>query len=153
VAQVTEPLTSLSFSLVERLMLMGGGMGLVLLAMEVMPVTQAGVMGYILTNYFLNVVGHGNTEWLPQRFVSSWAGRFFFTPTFHALHHARYQGHYGLFTVVLDRWFSTAFDDYARVHAQARAGQGLTRIGERLPPGSPPSALTTALIRGPGLPG
>ncbi|HLL04557.1 MAG TPA: sterol desaturase family protein [Myxococcaceae bacterium] len=132
VAQVTEPLTSLSFSLVERVVLMGGGMGMVLLAMEVMPVTQAGIMGYILTNYLLNVVGHGNTEWLPQRFVSSWAGRLFFTPTFHALHHARYQGHYGLFTVVLDRWFSTAFDDYARVHAQARAGQGLARIGERL---------------------
>ena len=132
VAQVTDVLTSLSFSLVERLMLMGGGMGLVLLAMEVMPVTQAGVMAYILTNYFLNVVGHGNTEWLPKRFVSSWLGRLFFTPTFHALHHARYQGHYGLFTVVMDRWLGTAFTDYPRVHARAREGLGLTRIGERL---------------------
>lgn len=140
VAQVTDPLTSLSFSLVERLVLMTGGLGLVLLAMEVMPVTQAGVMAYIVTNYILNVVGHGNTEWLPQRFVSSWAGRLFFTPTFHALHHARYQGHYGLYTVVLDRWFGTAFPDYPRVHAQARAGQGLTRIGERLAPAPLPSA-------------
>jgi sterol desaturase/sphingolipid hydroxylase (fatty acid hydroxylase superfamily) len=141
VAQVTDPLTSLSFSLVERLVLMGGGMGLVFLAMEVMPVTNAGVMGYILTNYFLNVVGHGNTEWLPQRFVSSWAGRLFFTPTFHALHHARYQGHYGLFTVVLDRWLGTAFGDYPQVHARAREGHGLVRIGERLPQVPIPEAL------------
>jgi sterol desaturase/sphingolipid hydroxylase (fatty acid hydroxylase superfamily) len=141
VAQVTDPLTSLSFSLVERLVLMGGGMGLVLLAMEVMPVTNVGVMGYILTNYFLNVVGHGNTEWLPRRFVSSWAGRLFFTPTFHALHHARYQGHYGLFTVVLDRWLGTAFGDYPQVHARAREGHGLVRIGERLPQVPIPEAL------------
>ncbi|HYH95226.1 sterol desaturase family protein [Hyalangium sp.] len=141
VAQVTEPLTSLSFSLVERLVLMGGGMGMVVLAMQVMPVTQAGVMGYILTNYFLNVVGHSNTEWLPRRFVSSWVGRVFFTPTFHALHHARYQGHYGLFTVVLDRWFGTAFHDYTLVHARAREGQGLVRIGERLSPVPVPEAL------------
>jgi sterol desaturase/sphingolipid hydroxylase (fatty acid hydroxylase superfamily) len=141
VAQVTDPLTSLSFSLVERLVLMGGGMGLVFLAMEVMPVTNAGVMGYILTNYFLNVVGHGNTEWLPRRFVSSWAGRLFFTPTFHALHHARYQGHYGLFTVVLDRWLGTAFGDYPQVHARAREGHGLARIGERLPQVPIPEAL------------
>lgn len=140
VAQVTDPLTSLSFSLVERLVLLGGGMGLVLLAMEVMPVTQAGIMGYILTNYFLNVVGHGNTEWLPRRFVASWAGRLFFTPTFHALHHARYQGHYGLFTVVLDRWLGTAFGDYALVHARAREGHGLARIGERLPQTPTPQA-------------
>jgi lathosterol oxidase len=138
VAQVTDPLTSLSFSLVERLVLLVGGLGTVLVAMEVMPVTLAGVMGYILINYFLNVVGHGNTEWLPRRFVSSWAGRLFFTPTFHALHHARYQGHYGLFTVVLDRWLGTAFGDYPRVHARAREGLGLTRIGERLSPSPTP---------------
>jgi sterol desaturase/sphingolipid hydroxylase (fatty acid hydroxylase superfamily) len=141
VAQVTDPLTSLSFSLVERLVLMAGGMGLVFLAMEVMPVTQAGVMGYILTNYFLNVVGHGNTEWLPRRFVASWAGRLFFTPTFHALHHARYQGHYGLFTVVLDRWLGTVFGDYSQVHARAREGHGLARFGERLPQAPLPETL------------
>ena len=132
VAQVTQPLTSLSFSIAERLVLMGGGFGLLLLAMEFMPVTPAGMLGYILFNYTFNVFGHGNTEWLPERFVSSWAGRVFFTPTFHSLHHARYQGHYGLYTVLLDRWLGTAFEDYAQVHARARAGQGLERIGERL---------------------
>jgi sterol desaturase/sphingolipid hydroxylase (fatty acid hydroxylase superfamily) len=148
VAQVTEPLTSLSFSLVERLVLMGGGLGLVLLAMEMMPVTYVGLMTYILTNYLLNVVGHGNTEWLPKRFVSSWLGRLFFTPTFHALHHARYQGHYGLFTVVLDRWFGTAFQDYPQVHARAREGVGLVRIGERLPAAEAPESLPCPVPEG-----
>jgi sterol desaturase/sphingolipid hydroxylase (fatty acid hydroxylase superfamily) len=132
VAQVTDPLTSLSFSMAERLILMGGGFGLVVLAMQFMPVTRPAILAYVITNYVLNVFGHGNTEWLPERFVSSWAGRLFFTPTFHALHHARYQGHYGLFTPVLDRWLGTQFDDYAQVHARARAGTGLERIGERV---------------------
>ncbi|MFB1479257.1 sterol desaturase family protein [Corallococcus sp. RDP092CA] len=140
VAQVTEPLTALSFSVAERLVLMGGGLGLHFAAMHLFPGTQAGVLAYMLTNYVLNAFGHGNTEWLPKRFVASWVGRVFFTPTFHALHHARYQGHYGLYTVVLDRWFGTAFPDYPLVHARAREGAGLTRIGERLavPPPAPP---------------
>jgi sterol desaturase/sphingolipid hydroxylase (fatty acid hydroxylase superfamily) len=141
VAQVTDPLTSLSFSMAERLVLMGGGFGMVILAMEFMPVTRVGVMAYVLTNYALNVFGHGNTEWLPERFVRSWAGRLFFTPTFHALHHARYQGHYGLFTPILDRWLGTTFDDYEQVHARARAGVGLERIGERLRPEEPAAVL------------
>ncbi len=140
VAQVTEPLTALSFSVAERLVLMGGGLGLHFAAMHLFPGTQVGVLAYMLTNYVLNAFGHGNTEWLPRRFVASWVGRVFFTPTFHALHHARYQGHYGLYTVVLDRWFGTAFPDYPLVHARAREGAGLTRIGERLavPPPAPP---------------
>ena len=150
VAQVTQPLTSLSFSIAERLLLMGGGFGLLLLAMELMPVTPAGMFGYILFNYTLNVIGHGNTEWLPERFVSSWAGRLLFTPTFHALHHARYQGHYGLYTVLLDRWFGTTFEDYARVHARARSGEGLTRIGERLPPIPAPTASPAPAAAAPG---
>ncbi|RKH64614.1 sterol desaturase family protein [Corallococcus aberystwythensis] len=137
VAQVTGPLTALSFSAAERVVLMSGGLSLHFAAMHLMPGSQAGVLAYMLTNYVLNALGHGNTEWLPQRFVTSWVGRVLFTPTFHALHHARYQGHYGLFTVVLDRWLGTAFPDYPRVHARARAGEGLTRIGERLAVPSP----------------
>lgn len=143
VAQVTEPLTALSFSVVERLVLMSGGLGIHFLALQLKPGTQAGILAYMLTNYALNAFGHGNSEWLPKRFVTSWVGRVFFTPTFHALHHARYQGHYGLYTVVLDRWLGTAFDDYPLVHARARDGAGLTRIGERLP--VPPSADVPAV--------
>jgi sterol desaturase/sphingolipid hydroxylase (fatty acid hydroxylase superfamily) len=67
---------------------------------------------------------------------------------FHARHHARYQGHYGLFTVVLDRWFGTAFQDYPRVHALAREGQGLVRLGERLSPAPMPEALPSPAHEG-----
>jgi len=142
VAQVTEPLTSLSFSLVERAVLLSGNFALVLLALGVMPVPMAGAMLYVLTDYALDVVGRANTEWLSTRFVASGLGRVLFTPTFHAMHHARHQGHYGLFTTVLDRWLGTAFEDYPRVHARARAGEGLERVGERVQAaGAPPATL------------
>ncbi|WP_233585170.1 sterol desaturase family protein [Corallococcus sp. CA054B] len=138
---MTEPLTALSFSVMERVVLLGGGLSMHFAATHLMPGSQAGVLAYMLTNYVLNAFGHGNTEWLPKRFVTSWVGRVLFTPTFHALHHARYQGHYGLFTVVLDRWLGTAFADYPRVHARARDGEGLTRIGERLAVAPPAPSL------------
>ncbi|MCY1044464.1 sterol desaturase family protein [Corallococcus sp. bb12-1] len=140
VARVTAPLTALSFSVLERVSLMGGGLCLHYAALHLMPGSQVGIVAYMLTNYALNAVGHGNTEWLPKRFVTSWVGRIFFTPTFHAMHHARYQGHYGLYTVLLDRWFGSTFEDYPQVHARARDGEGLTRMGERLPVAAAPAA-------------
>ena len=132
VAKVTEPLTSLSFSLVERVVLLGGALGFVILGSYLFPLTLAGVFAYMLTNYALNILGHSNTEWFPAWFVRSPLGRVFLTPTFHALHHARHQGNYGLFTVFLDRWCATDFADYEAVHQKAREGEGLERLGERL---------------------
>ncbi|WP_426749434.1 sterol desaturase family protein [Myxococcus sp. Y35] len=153
VAQVTNPLTSLSFSLVERFVLLGGAFLFLAAAGTFMPITQVGVLLYILTNYTLNVLAHGNTEWFPERFVQSWAGRLFFTTTFHAMHHARHQGHYGLFTPMLDRWLGTAFDDYPQVHARARAGNGLERMGERIrPEASTPTLTPTVPVSGVGAP-
>ena len=132
VAHVTEPLTSLSFSIIERLILIGGALGLLLLGSFFLPITQAGGALFILFNYTFNVYGHSNVEWMPEWFVRSPLGRVFFTATFHAMHHARYGGHYGLFTVLLDRAFGTTFPDYPQVHARARQGLGLTRLGEKV---------------------
>ncbi|MCY1036447.1 hypothetical protein OV207_33730 [Corallococcus sp. BB11-1] len=99
-----------------------------------------GFLAYMLTNCALNAVGHGNTEWRPTHFVTSWVGRVFFTPTLHAMHPARHQGHCGLHAVLFDWWFGTTFEDHPQVHARARDAEGLTRMGERLPAGPPPPA-------------
>lgn len=133
IAHVTDPLTSLSFSIPERVFLIGGALGILGLGTFFLPLTLSGAVLYLLLNYALNVYGHSNTEWMPAWFVRSALGRVFFTTTFHAMHHARYEGHYGLFTVVLDRLLGTAFSDYEAVHALARNGSGLSRLGERVP--------------------
>ncbi|MEW5742040.1 MAG: sterol desaturase family protein [Myxococcota bacterium] len=131
VAKVTGPLTSLSFGLIERAVLLLGAVGASAALSRVMPISPAGVMAYFFSNYVLNIWGHANVEVLPEGFPRTWWGRLFISTSFHAMHHARYQGHYGLFTQVLDRLFGTYWDDYPEVHARAARGEGLTRLGER----------------------
>lgn len=132
VATVVDPLTSLSFSMLERLILIVGALGFVVLLSQVAAVSGPGLAVYGLVNYSLNVLGHSNVEVFPSGFARSAVGRWIVTPTYHALHHARYRGHYGLFTVVLDRAFGSVFPDYAAVQERAGEGDGLTRAGERL---------------------
>lgn len=58
-------------------------------------------------------------------------GKIINTPTYHALHHARYKGHYGLFTPYLDMMFGTYFKDYEIVHWHLSNGHGLKTLGQR----------------------
>jgi len=141
VAHVTDPLTSLSFSVAERVLLMGGGLAIAGIGAALFPFANAGLLAYLVVNYALVVFQHSNVEWLPTWFVRSWLGKIFFTPTFHALHHARFQGNYGLFMVTLDRLFGTQFHDYEAVHARAWSGAGLARLGERVSPASADHAV------------
>jgi Delta7-sterol 5-desaturase len=132
VAQVTDPLTSLSFSLMERMVLLTGVLGLAVLLSWLIEISLTGLWIYALTNYALNVMGHSNVEVFPAWFTKSWLGRLMVTPTYHSLHHARYRGHYGLFTSVLDRLFGSVYPDYEAVQERASNGEGLTRQGERI---------------------
>ncbi len=131
-AKVVDPLTSLSFSLIERLILLAGAIGFAVALAHVTPLSAAGLLAYGIVNYLLNVLGHSNVEVFPAWFTRSRLGRVIITPTYHALHHARYRGHYGLFTAVLDRAFGSVFPDYDQVQERASAGNGLMRQDERL---------------------
>ncbi len=132
VAKVTHPLTSLSFGLLERMVLISGSLGFAILASRVLPLALPGLMAYYLVNYILNVLGHSNVELLPAGFARTLGGKVLFTPSYHALHHARYTGHYGLFTRVLDRAFGTEWEDYPEVQERAARGEGLHTLGERV---------------------
>ena len=133
VAKVTHPLTSLSFGIAERAILQSGALLLVFGVGTVWPLSLKVIVGYFLLNYVLNVVGHLNVELFPASFGRSALGRVFYSVSFHAMHHARYTGHYGLFTVVLDRAFGTAWEDYPEVQRRAAMGDGLTTLGARAP--------------------
>lgn len=130
-AVITNPLTSLSFSLGERAVLLFGVLGVFLPLSNVLPVSQVGLIGYFSINYILNVAGHSNVEFFPPNWDRRWLGRALITPTYHSMHHARYRGHYGLFTQFLDRWFGTRFEDYEHAQTRAATGKPLTRPGER----------------------
>lgn len=130
-ARVTNPLSATSFSLVERFILQLGLLGFVALVSQWTPISRLGFGAYVFANYLLNVYAHTNVELLPAGFGRTLPGRLLFSSTFHAMHHARMLGHYGLFTQGMDRLFGTFFDDFAQVHARAASGDGLQKLGER----------------------
>jgi lathosterol oxidase len=132
VAKVVHPLTSLSFSIVERLTLQVGAIAFIAIVSRVLPMTRGGAMAYFTFNYLLNVWGHSNLEVMAPGFHRTLAGRLFISASFHAMHHARYDGHYGLFTQVLDRALGTRWDDVDEVQSRAARGEGLEQLGERL---------------------
>ena len=130
-AKVTSPLTAISFSFLDRLILIFGGIGVPAIISHWIPMSFTAYAAYFTVNYALNVFGHMNTEILPPEVIRHPAGEFLNSTTYHALHHARFQGHFGLFTPYLDRWFGSRFADYERVHAEAYEGRGLERLGTK----------------------
>lgn len=136
VARVADPMTTVSFSLAEHVI----GFVPVNLAMmaasHVLPFSVPGLMAFGLLTELGNLYAHLNVELMPPGFARSLPGRLFIAPSFHAMHHARFTGHYGLFTRVLDRLFGTEFDDYEALQAQTSAGRPLASLAERGPAAS-----------------
>jgi len=130
-ALVAQPLTFLCFSWQERLVhsLLAGGTAM--LVSQFLPLPIEGTIAYSVTFVLLDLLGHLNTEVFPAWFGRSWIGKFIYTPTFHALHHARFRGHYGLFTTFMDRLFGTWFPDYERVQSDAASGKPMLSLSER----------------------
>jgi sterol desaturase/sphingolipid hydroxylase (fatty acid hydroxylase superfamily) len=60
-------------------------------------------------------------------------GKLLTSTTYHALHHSRYTGNYGLGTRVLDRFFGTEWEDYEPLYDRvARDRQPLKKLRERV---------------------
>jgi len=58
------------------------------------------------------------------------------TPSYHALHHARYVKNYGLITPWFDRLFGTQWPDVAEVQTRAASGEPLRHLAEGRCPSS-----------------
>lgn len=136
-ARVTDPLTTMSFSLAEHVI------GFVPITLciaalaHVLPLSGVGMAVFGVLTEVGNLYGHANIEPWSSRQASSPLGRIFGAPTFHAMHHARYSGHFGLYTRILDRWFGTEFPDYEALQARVANGQPLTQLSERAAPKAP----------------
>lgn len=133
VATVTSPFTAMSFSLLERAILLFGAVGVIaLVSAYVWPLAPFGIALALVINYLLNLFAHSNLEVIPPSFVKlPIIGRIFNAPTYHAMHHARYKGNYGLYTPFLDWIFKTQFEDYLQVQEAAYQGNGPTVIHQR----------------------
>ncbi len=111
------PSSSIAFSLIERFILIFGILFVPVFISYFVPFPNEAYIGYLIINYILNVYGHLNVEFVPEKFVKSKFGDIFITPTYHAIHHEKFNGHYGLFTAVMDDLFGTNHKDYKLKHA------------------------------------
>lgn len=135
-SKVTCSLSGLRFSLAEKLVLTLGSVGFAAALSWILPVTLPGLLAFFVVYYSESILGHSNVEIMPARLVRSPLGRVVGSTTFHAMHHARFGGHYGLTTPALDYLFGTVFPDYPEVQEQAARGEGLERLTERAAPRS-----------------
>lgn len=133
-SKVTNVISSMSFSFMEKFIFSAGIIAPVAALSSVMPISFYGIVGYYLFYFVTNALGHSNFEIREPGYAQTWIGKIINTPTYHAMHHARYVKNYGLITSTLDRMFNTMWEDYDKVQSRAAAKQPLTKLSERLMP-------------------
>ncbi len=126
--------TALSFSFLEKFIFDCGILGLLGLLSFYIPITLPGIAAFFVMYLFTNSLGHSNIETHDPEFTKSWWGKFANTSTYHALHHSRYVGNYGLLTQTLDRLFKTRWEDYPEVHVRVASGHPLKSLREKMAP-------------------
>ncbi len=128
---VTGPWSSVSFSTLEKLIFSLGIIGFMALLSHAVTVSLPGIVLYYLVYFFTNALGHSNIEIRSSDYYETLFGRVFNTPTYHAMHHARYINNYGLLTPFLDRLFGTAWPDAERIQRRVAEGAPLRKLNER----------------------
>ncbi len=130
-SMITNPWTSISFSLTEKFIFSLGILGFAALVSQIVPMSFYGISAYYLLYFYTNTLGHSNFEIREPDYYNTRLGKVFNTPSYHALHHARYIKNYGLLTPWLDKLFNTYWDDYIEVQTRAANNLPMTRINER----------------------
>src|SRR5687768_11576731 len=133
-SKVTNVISSMSFSFMEKFIFSAGIIAPVAALSSVMPISFYGIVAYYVFYFVTNALGHSNFEIREPGYAQTWIGKIINTPTYHAMHHARYVKNYGLITSTLDRMFNTMWEDYDKVQSRAAAKQPLTKLSERLMP-------------------
>ena len=131
-SNINTPLTAFSMSIPESLVWILGYV-FVPLTMKLLgfEVSLAGWLAYLAYNYWGNILGHVNVELLPASVGKRAHSWLLHAITFHALHHARYTGHYGFGTTFMDRWLASEWPDWPALHAKVLGGEALVQLKQR----------------------
>jgi len=125
-------LTAISFSFWEKLIFDAGFLA-VLAALDVwVSLNFFGIAAWYIGYLVINSFSHANFE-LKSAGYARFAGKVLTTTTYHALHHSRYIGNYGLGTRILDQVFKTEWDDYEPLYRQiTKDKRPLRKLSERV---------------------
>jgi Delta7-sterol 5-desaturase len=130
-SRLTAAWTSVSFSMLEKLIFSFGILGTLALVSQWRYLSAFGIFAYYIMYFYTNTLGHANFEFRKPGYYNRFMGRILNSPSYHALHHARYIKNYGLITPWFDRLFGTAWEDVAAVQTRAATGSPLMRLGEK----------------------
>lgn len=136
-SRITNPLSSMSFSFIEKFIFSVGILIPVAYLSFIIPISFYGIIAYYIFYFITNTLGHSNIEIRKPGYADTLMGKVFNTPAYHAMHHARYVKNYGLITSVLDRLFNTMWEDYDKVQSRAAENEPLQKLSERLIPKKP----------------
>ena len=131
VSRVTTPLSGQSMSAVEALFWMVGYVGLPVAFSRLVPISAAGWAAYMAYNVLGNIVGHANVELVPRLRHVRWTALLSNAFVYHALHHARWNGHYGFAAALMDRLCGTEWPDWPELHERTATGRPLEDLRER----------------------
>ncbi|MEX3017545.1 sterol desaturase family protein [Gymnodinialimonas hymeniacidonis] len=133
-SRLSSPFTALSFSFTEKLIFdigMIGGMAIIGL---LLPLNWFGVAAWFVAYLIVNSFGHANYEIRGETFMKL-KGTVLTSTVYHALHHSRYTGNYGLGTRVLDRILGTEWPDVEAVYDRVVSDkQPLVGLRDRVDP-------------------
>lgn len=130
-SHVTTPLTGQSMSAVEACAWMLGYVGLAWAFSQLVPLGFWGWIGYLAFNMLGNIVGHSNVEPTLRAGATRAASTLANPYVYHALHHARWTGHYSFQAALMDRLRGTEWDDWPALYERIVFGNPLKSLKER----------------------
>jgi Delta7-sterol 5-desaturase len=130
-SRVTTPLSGQSVSAVEAVGWAISYAGLPVAMSQVSALGFWGIVAYLAFNVIGNIVGHANAEVVPPSKLLWWRSSVATVFTYHALHHARWTGHYGFASTWADRLFKTEWPDWLALHKRVWSGKPMTSFKER----------------------
>ena len=142
VAHVAQPITSASFSFLERVILFTGFMFPFVVITAIFGSTSLIAIAIcLLINDVFNIFGHLNIEFYPKILGTSFMRNILNSPTGHAMHHARFDGNYGLISSFFDVIFKTRFKDNKQVFMSTNTGTPMTSLHQNFLTKSKPKPL------------
>ena len=130
---VTTPMTGFSMHPLEGVGWVIGFLGPAMLASVFTPIGAWGFLGFLVFDWYGNIVGHANAEFMPKLAATRGYSRVISNPiSYHCLHHARFKGHYGFATSWADELFRSQFPDWIAVAERVQGGEPLHKLNEKL---------------------
>lgn len=106
------PFAAFSFHPLEALV----EAGFYVLFIFLIPIHLGAIILWQIIQQGLNVIGHMGYEIYPRGFTKHWFFGWKTASTHHNMHHAKFEGNYGLYFTWWDKWFGTEFEDYNQTY-------------------------------------